>query len=56
VSGSPAGRAVGALAVRLGVIGGVFALAVVLEVRGSAPYSERQLTALYALVLAGFLL
>ena len=56
MSGSPAGRAVGALAVRLGLIGGVFALAVVLQVRGPAPYSDRQLTALYALVLAGFLL
>jgi two-component system sensor histidine kinase PilS (NtrC family) len=56
VSGSPAGRAVGALGVRLGLIGAVFALAVVLHVRGPAPYSDRQLTALYALVLAGLLL
>jgi two-component system sensor histidine kinase PilS (NtrC family) len=56
MSGSLAGRAVGALAVRLGLIGGVFALAVVLQVRGPAPYSDRQLTALYALVLAGLLL
>jgi two-component system, NtrC family, sensor histidine kinase PilS len=56
MSGSPAARAVGALAVRLGVIGAVFALAVVLELRRPTPYSDRQLSALYALVLAGFLL
>jgi two-component system sensor histidine kinase PilS (NtrC family) len=45
----------GGLGARLLSIGGLFALAVVLEVGGKAPYSDRTLTALYALVLAGFL-
>lgn len=45
----------GAIGARLVAIGGLFAVAVVLEVAGRAPYSERTLTALYALVLAGFL-
>jgi two-component system sensor histidine kinase PilS (NtrC family) len=49
-----AGILVGALAARLLAIGGTFALAVVAELTGSA-WSERTLTALYALVLAGFL-
>ena len=43
------------LAARLVAIGGIFALAVLVQVGGSAAFSERQLTALYALVLAGFL-
>ncbi len=43
-----------ALATRLVAIGGIFALAVLVHVGGSAALSERQLTALYALVLAGF--
>ena len=46
---------VGALATRLVAIGGLFTLAVLLEVGGRVPYSERQLIALYAVVLAGFL-
>jgi two-component system sensor histidine kinase PilS (NtrC family) len=45
----------GGLAARLLAIGGLFALAVLLEVGGKGPYSDRTLTALYALVLAGFL-
>jgi two-component system sensor histidine kinase PilS (NtrC family) len=45
----------GAIGARLLAIGGLFAVAVLLEVAGRAPYSERTLTALYALVLAGFL-
>jgi two-component system sensor histidine kinase PilS (NtrC family) len=44
----------GVLAGRLLVVGGLFALAVIIEVRGPGPYSDRVLTALYALVLAGF--
>jgi two-component system sensor histidine kinase PilS (NtrC family) len=50
----PTGR-VGAFAVRLLALGAIFALAVVVELRGTGSYSERELTALYALVLAGFL-
>jgi two-component system sensor histidine kinase PilS (NtrC family) len=46
---------VGALATRLVAIGALFALAVALEVGGRVPYSERQLVALHAVVLAGFL-
>jgi two-component system sensor histidine kinase PilS (NtrC family) len=46
---------VGALAGRLVAVGGIFALSVLLEILGRAPYSERVLTALYAVVLAGFL-
>ncbi len=45
-----------AFAIRLIALAGIFALAVLSEVRGSGSYSERELTALYALVLAGFLL
>jgi two-component system sensor histidine kinase PilS (NtrC family) len=44
-----------ALAARLGALGGLFALAVLSGLQGSA-LSERELTALYALVLVGFLL
>ncbi len=47
-------RAALGLAARLVAIGGIFALAVLVQVGGSAALSERQLTALYALVLAGF--
>ncbi len=54
-SDAPARGAVEALATRLVAIGCLFALAVLLEVGGQVPYSERQLTALYAVVLAGFL-
>jgi len=54
-SGRPIGSPVAALAVRLGVIGAIFALAVVLSLRGEGPYSEGQLRALYALVLAALL-
>jgi two-component system, NtrC family, sensor histidine kinase PilS len=46
---------VGLLAARLSVFGAIFVLGVLLEVRGMGPYSERQITALYAVVLAGFL-
>jgi two-component system sensor histidine kinase PilS (NtrC family) len=46
---------VGLLAARLSVFGAIFVLGVVLEVRGIGPYSERQIAALYAVVLAGFL-
>jgi len=51
----PTGSTVAALAVRLGVVGAIFALAIVLSVRGAGPYSEGQVRALYALVLAAFL-
>jgi two-component system sensor histidine kinase PilS (NtrC family) len=44
-----------ALAARLGALGGLFGLAVLSGLQGSA-FSERELTALYALVLVGFLL
>jgi two-component system sensor histidine kinase PilS (NtrC family) len=54
-AGGPGRGAVEALATRLIAIGCLFALAVLLEVGGQVPYSERQLTALYAVVLAGFL-
>ncbi len=37
-------------------IAAIFVLAILLQVRALGPYSEQQLTALYALVLAGFLL
>jgi two-component system sensor histidine kinase PilS (NtrC family) len=46
---------VGAFAIRLLALGAIFALAVVVELRGTGAYSERELTALYALVLVGFL-
>jgi two-component system sensor histidine kinase PilS (NtrC family) len=46
---------IGAIATRLLLIALTFAFAVVLEVRGGAAYSERTLTAVYALVLSGFL-
>ena len=46
---------VGVLAARLVAVGGIFALSVLLEIFGRSPYSERVLTALYAVVLAGFL-
>jgi two-component system sensor histidine kinase PilS (NtrC family) len=46
---------VGALAGRLVAVGGIFALFVLLEILGRAPYSERALTGLYAVVVAGFL-
>lgn len=48
------GVRIGAIAGRLVVIGAIFALAVVLEGIGRAPFSERELNALYAVVLAGF--
>ncbi len=47
---------VNAFAARLMAIAAIFALAVLLQLRALGPYSEEQLTALYALVLAGFLL
>lgn len=51
-----AAGAVGAFAARLALLAGIFALAVLIELRELGPYSEVQLTALYALVLAGFLM
>ncbi len=53
--GRPGVVPVGALATRLVAIGVLFTLAVLLEVGGRVPYSERQLIGLYAVVLAGFL-
>jgi two-component system sensor histidine kinase PilS (NtrC family) len=53
-----AGRSPGpvvAFAARLGALAGLFGLAVMSALQGSA-FSERELTALYALVLVGFLL
>lgn len=47
---------VAAFAARLVAIAVIFAFAVLTEVRRGGPYSERQLTALYALVLTGLLL
>ncbi|MEE9279786.1 MAG: ATP-binding protein [Myxococcota bacterium] len=49
-------ESVKALATRLVAIAAIFVLAVLLEVRGATSYSDREVTALYALVLAGFLL
>ena len=49
-------ESVKALAARLVGIAAIFVLAVLSEVRGGASYSDREVTALYALVLAGFLL
>lgn len=54
-AGGPRSGAAEGLAARLIAIGCLFALAVLLEVGGNVPYSDRQLTALYAVVLAGFL-
>jgi two-component system sensor histidine kinase PilS (NtrC family) len=51
----PASGPVVSFAARLGVLAGVFGLAVLGGLQQSA-FSERELTALYALVLAGFLL
>ncbi|MFQ5697340.1 MAG: nitrogen regulation protein NR(II) [Myxococcota bacterium] len=48
------GVRIGAIAGRLVVIAAIFALAVALEATGRAPFSERELSALYAVVLAGF--
>ncbi|MCP4006076.1 MAG: PAS domain S-box protein [bacterium] len=45
-----------AFAIRLAALGGIFAVAVLSEIRGGGSYSERELVALYALVLTGFLL
>src|SRR5690606_35878606 len=44
----------GALAGRLLTVGGVFGLAVLTELHGRAPFSEREIAGLYALVLVGF--
>ena len=44
----------GATAGRLLIIGGVFALGVIVEVRGPGAYSDRALAVLSALVVAGF--
>ncbi|MEE8314104.1 MAG: hypothetical protein V3R91_07260, partial [Myxococcota bacterium] len=49
-------ESVKALAARLVAIAAIFVLAILIEVRGGASYSDREVTALYALVLAGFLL
>lgn len=49
-------ESVKALAARLVGIAAIFVLAVLSEVRGGASYSDREVAALYALVLAGFLL
>ena len=49
-------ESVKALAARLVAIAAIFVLAVLIEVRSGASYSDREVTALYALVLAGFLL
>ncbi len=49
-------ESVKALATRLVAIAAIFVLAVLIQIRGGASYSDRELTALYALVLAGFLL
>jgi two-component system sensor histidine kinase PilS (NtrC family) len=46
--------AAGALAGRTLAVGGIFALAVILELQGASPYSIRVLTALPALALMGF--
>ena len=52
----PAGTGhVGAFAGRLIALAGIFGLGVMVELRGSGPYSEQQITGLYALVLVGFL-
>lgn len=45
-----------AFATRLAALAAIFTLCVLTQVRGGDAYSERQLDALYALVLAGFLL
>jgi two-component system sensor histidine kinase PilS (NtrC family) len=45
-----------AFATRLAALAAIFTLCVLTQVRGGDAYSERQLGALYALVLAGFLL
>lgn len=45
----------GALAGRLLTVGGVFGLAVLTELHGRTPFSERELAGLYALVLVGFM-
>jgi len=45
-----------AFAARLATIAGTFALSVLFDLSGNSPFSGRQLTALYALVLAGFLM
>ena len=49
------GGSVNAFATRLIALAAVFALAVLVQLRGFGPYSEQQLVALYALVLVGFL-
>lgn len=49
-------ESVKALATRLVAIAAIFVVAVLLELRGTSSHSDRELTALYALVLAGFLL
>ncbi len=54
--GRPSTESVKALAARLVAIAAIFVLAILIEVRGGASYSDREVTALYALVLAGFLL
>jgi two-component system sensor histidine kinase PilS (NtrC family) len=51
----PSSGPVVSFAARLGVLGGLFGLAVLSSLQGGG-FSERELTALYALVLAGFLL
>lgn len=45
-----------AFATRLAALAAIFTLCVLTQVRGGDAYSERELQALYALVLAGFLL
>ncbi len=45
-----------AFATRLAALAAIFTLCVLTQLRGGEAYSERQLGALYALVLAGFLL
>jgi two-component system sensor histidine kinase PilS (NtrC family) len=45
-----------AFATRLFALAAIFTLCVLTQLRGGGPYSEREIGALYALVLAGFLL
>ena len=52
----PAGTGhVTSFAGRLIALAGIFGLSVMVELRGAAPHSEQQITALYALVLVGFM-
>jgi two-component system sensor histidine kinase PilS (NtrC family) len=54
--GRPSAVVVQAFAARLVALAAVFAISVFTEVHGTSGYSSRQFDALYALVLAGFLL